>query len=190
MDTIANFIDGAHLYKTLRHYHAPRFDFARLASEMANRKAAAATFYYDCPGWRGLSGTECSVWAEKQDRFLTALSHIPNFQVRLGKLSPQTCCECGHAVYRQKQVDTQIAVDLVVLAVKGQITRASLFAGDSDFIPAVYAAQAHGCRVHLFHGPRTSADLIDACDAVTAVSAGFFSRLVARNPGNALASIN
>lgn len=55
-------------------------------------------------------------------------------------------------------------VDLVQLGAKGQIQEAILVAGDSDFIPAVSAAQADGVLVRLYHGRNPHSDLWEKAD--------------------------
>ena len=49
-------------------------------------------------------------------------------------------------------MDIYLGVDMVMLAVKGRISRAILITGDSDFLPAIRAAKSEGVLVHLFHG--------------------------------------
>jgi uncharacterized LabA/DUF88 family protein len=59
-----------------------------------------------------------------------------------------------------------LAVDLVRLAWKGEIQRAVMLAGDSDFIPAVADARQAGVHVTLVYAPGTAhEELVAACDA-------------------------
>ncbi len=45
-----------------------------------------------------------------------------------------------------------MGVDLVLFFAKQRITHASIFAGDSDFLPAITIAKNEGVQITLFHG--------------------------------------
>lgn len=177
-DVVANFIDGGHLIKTQRRLFAPQIDFHRLAQTMANGQANVRTYYYDClPDQSPDADAAYNKWAQHRRQFIMGLQTIAGFELRLGTLGKHVCRNCCDAVDCQKQVDTQLAADVTLLSAKRLITKAYLFAGDSDFVPVVRMAQAQRVFVHLFYGYRASTDLIAACDTATAVSLGFFQRL-------------
>jgi uncharacterized LabA/DUF88 family protein len=99
----------------------------------------------------------------KHQSFHVALTRsTPRFQVRLGKLARRV--DNGQVRYEQKRVDILLAVDLVQLAAKHQITDAAMLAGDSDFLPAIEIAKAEGVVLHLYHGATPHNDLKDCCD--------------------------
>ena len=56
---------------------------------------------------------------------------------------------------RQKGIDTLLSIDLVELASTGQISKAVLLTGDSDFAPAARRARDKGVVVDLFYSPAT-----------------------------------
>jgi uncharacterized LabA/DUF88 family protein len=59
------------------------------------------------------------------------------------------------------------SVDLVRLSSKGQIQRAVLVAGDSDFLPAVTVAKDEGVQIQVVHSPEIREihrELWDAAD--------------------------
>ena len=97
----------------------------------------------------------------KQESFLNSLEDEPNFEVRLGLIQKN-----DHDVYRQKQVDVWMAVDIVRLSLKRIVDHLIIITGDSDFIPAVKVAKEEGIKVHLWHAERkdTSKDLRRLCD--------------------------
>lgn len=74
-----------------------------------------------------------------------------------------------------------LAVDLVQLAAKRQVTDAALLAGDSDFLPAIEAAKSDGIVVHLFHGRAPHDELRICCDERTRIDRALIDsvRLVA-----------
>ena len=61
-------------------------------------------------------------------------------------------------------LDTLLAIDMVRLASKQQISRAIPVSGNSDFAPAVHAAKAEGVLVTLFYAPPVHNELLEACD--------------------------
>jgi hypothetical protein len=66
---------------------------------------------------------------------------------------------------RQKGVDVAIAVDMLTHSYRKNIGRATLFAGDLDFLPLVEALVQDGMYVTLWYcRERTSKELIDAVD--------------------------
>jgi len=105
------------------------------------------------------------------NRFLSALSSLPRFRVRLGKLAFRGTNQQGAPIFVQKRVDIMLGVDMVQLAATRQIARAVLLVGDSDFVPAVEVVKQHGVLTVLWHGPRRPGqantvhrELWDACD--------------------------
>jgi uncharacterized LabA/DUF88 family protein len=98
---------------------------------------------------------------ENQMWFLNSLVDEPNFELRLGLIQKN-----DHDVYRQKQVDVWMAVDIVRLSLKRIVEHLIIITGDSDFIPAVKVAKEEGIKVHLWHAERkdTSMNLRRLCD--------------------------
>jgi uncharacterized LabA/DUF88 family protein len=103
---------------------------------------------------------------------MAALSRLPRFQVRLGKLEYRGRKADGSPIFAQKRVDILLGVDMVELAATRQINRAILVAGDSDFLPAIEVVKRHGVLAVLWHGTRGGHgrpstchnDLWDMCD--------------------------
>ncbi len=84
---------------------------------------------------------------DSKRRFIDAISHIPRFQVRLGKLQIQGTTESGKPIFIQKRVDMMLGVDMTLLAVKHRVI--VLLTGDSDTIPAVEAMKPEGVVITL-----------------------------------------
>lgn len=178
IDRTAIFLDGAYFDKLLElEFNRSRVDFGLLVKELAPNDNVFRTYYYHCPPYMSNVPTDDeSRRMEAKDRFFSALSSLPRFQVRLGKLVYRGNDTDGHPIFVQKLVDIMLGVDLVQLAATRQITRAIVVAGDSDFVPAIEAAKAHGVLVSLFHGPSrgTSStvhrELWDVCDERFAIT--------------------
>jgi uncharacterized LabA/DUF88 family protein len=161
---VAVFIDGAYLESLLRQeFNAPKVHFDSLISLVSRGHELLRAYYYDCLPFQSAHPTpdERERFA-KRDRFHASLLHFPRVKVRLGKLARRH--DNGKIRYEQKRVDVLLAVDLVKLAARHQITNAVLIAGDSDFIPAIETAQDEGVLIHLFHGKTPHDELYLCCD--------------------------
>jgi len=176
IDRTAIFIDGAYFDKLLElEFNRSRIDFGKFVKAVSGDHNVFRTYYYHCPPYVSQVPTEEETSrAEAKDRFFTALSSLPRFQVRLGKLVYRGQDERGKPIFVQKLVDIMLGVDLVLLGATRQITRAIIVAGDSDFVPAVEAAKMQGVLISLCHGPTRNGtaathntvhrELWDACD--------------------------
>ena len=102
---------------------------------------------------------------------------MPRYKVRLGRLA-RRLDQRGGPRFEQKRVDILLGVDMVQLAAKQVIQEAVLVAGDSDFIPAVTAAQSDGVVVRLFHGRRPHNDLWQVSDERTHITEEFIASIL------------
>lgn len=172
LDRTAIFIDGAYFDKLLElEFNRARVDFGLLVKELAPNDNVFRTYYYHCPPYvSNVPTEEESRRMESKERFFSALSSLPRFQVRLGKLVYRGTDTNDRPIFIQKLVDIMLGVDLVQLAATRQITRAVIVAGDSDFVPAIEAAKLQGVLLSLYHGPSRGGnssvhrELWDACD--------------------------
>ena len=173
MDKAAVFIDGAYLDKLLdQEFGGAQIDYGRFAAMMAKECSILRTYYYHCPPYQSNPPREEERRrTAAKDRFFSALSRLPRFQVRLGKLAFRGTDGAGNPIFVQKRVDIMLGVDMVQMSATRQIQQAVLLAGDSDFVPAVEAVKQYGVLTVLWHGPiksegRTTVhrELWEACD--------------------------
>ncbi|MDO5033206.1 NYN domain-containing protein [Corynebacterium sp.] len=96
-------------------------------------------------------------------RYQRALRTCNGVQLRTGQL-----IEWGER-RTQKAVDTRLVADMVIAAMKGDVTDFVLVSGDADMIPGVQEAVNNGVRVHLygFGWDSMSSALRHACDTTT-----------------------
>lgn len=187
MGRVAIFIDGGYLDKVLAtEYGMARLDYAEFARALAGADDILRTYYYHCPPWQGNPPTpEEQQRFSGKERFFDALRSLSCFEVRLGRLERRGVNEDGSPNFVQKRVDIQLGVDLVQLSVKHRIDRAVLVTGDSDFLPAVYAAKNEGVRLDLVHGAQYHFDLWQACDSRISIDSALVDK-VRRSPNNAV----
>lgn len=178
------FIDGAYLDKLLEaEFGGEAIDFGKLATELTSGCELLRSYYYHCPPYQGDPPTD----DEKQrvaraNRYYTALSRLPRFQVRLGKLAYRGKTQDGRSLFVQKRVDIMLGVDMVQLAATRQINRALLLAGDSDFVPAVEVAKQHGVLVVLWCGSTAHRELWETCDDRFDIDAELVSKIKRDKP--------
>lgn len=96
-------------------------------------------------------------------RYQRALRTCDGVQLRTGQL-----IEWGDR-RTQKGVDTRLVADMIVAAMKQQVTDFVLVSGDADMIPGVEEAVLAGIRVHLygFGWDSMSSNLRHSCDTTT-----------------------
>ena len=181
MGCVAVFIDGSYLMGILRTMigvaHRP-IDFMKLSNLLADPDERLRTYYYHCAPYAGTTPS-----AREQQRlerirsFYSALSHLPRFQVRLGRLAFRGHRPDGSPVLQQKRVDIMLCLDMVQLALTRQISKVILLAGDSDFMPAVEVVKQSGVLVDLWHGPRLTyhGELWMVCDERHEIDAAFLA---------------
>ncbi len=178
MPRTAVFIDGAYVYEVLRHEFAGvRINYQLLAQSVADGDDLLRTYFYHCRPFQGSPPTD----AERElysgmDKFLSSLTKLPRFEVRLGRLA-RRCVDGSRYTYEQKRVDTLMVTDIVLLAAKHLIERAVLITGDSDMLPAVEVSVREGVLVHLYHGQTYPNELWDACDERTRIDQALIDRI-------------
>ena len=181
MGRVAIFIDGGYLEHVQHGLGDPKIAFDKMTAFIAEPDELLRTYYYHCLPYQSPSPTaeEAGRFARKQ-RFFHALHRLDRFEVREGKLAFRGWDRVtGKPIFEQKRVDIKLAVDLVLLATKRQITRAVIVTGDSDFLPAIQAAKNEGVLIHLYHGlgeHRAHKDLWDAADSRTPITEEFINR--------------
>ncbi|MDZ7283974.1 NYN domain-containing protein [Sphingomonas sanguinis] len=121
-------------------------------------------FYYDAVPARE-HGEEQHIWLERIDPQMAALNAIKStdgFHAQLGDLRGRKA--------RQKKVDVQIAVDMLLHTVRQNMERCTLIAGDIDFQPLLEALVREGMYVTLWHPDHAAEDLLNSADSCMALS--------------------
>jgi len=171
MGKVAIFLDGGYVEKVFKYDFAePKIDFQKLVAIMAEPDELLRSYYYHCLPFQSNTPTEEEkARYARAHRFTTALSFLPRFEVRLGKLAYRGMSATGEPIFTQKRVDCMVGVDMALLAGKGRITNVAIFTGDSDFIPAIQAVKQEGVLVTLWHGSyghatNPSREIVEVCD--------------------------
>jgi len=155
------FIDGGYLRKNVSELFDEEINYQNLAnflkskiSERGLLTQVVRVYYYDAQYVNielsdNLSVEENRAWHKienelipKQEKYLDNIRQIDLFDVKLGKL-----IRTENGKFRQKGVDTLLAIDMLTKAYQLQYDEAILLAGDSDFIELVEAVKNIGPRV-------------------------------------------
>lgn len=168
---VALFIDGNYLYQNAKKLlgRKPSLDLNKVRDGLAgfvNGRALMRCYYYDAtPALSSPPTVSEQARYDAKKGFLSALSHLPYFQTRVGY------CKYieigGEKRLTQKKVDVLLAVDLVQMSMQQSITDAVVVAGDGDFMPAIKIAKTAGVCVHLVHDDIASSELVGHADTRT-----------------------
>ncbi len=140
----AIFIDAGYLLRVLKEIDK-KINLLKLSSELAVGTNRIKTIFYDSLPIMGTPEGD-SLYAKRQ-RLHSVIRHLPNFEVKLGRLRKR------NGIFVQKGVDMRLGIDLVQMCMKKEINMAILITADSDFEYAVEKAQESGVKVTLAYFP-------------------------------------
>jgi len=146
---VAVFIDGSNLYFAVRdglRIQKP-IDIQKFSHKLVEDRELVRIYYYNAPP-PPEDDPEVRI---QQQRFRDKLGYIDFLQRRDGRLVERTfkikCPDCGKEIeykrHIQKGVDTRLAVDLVIMAVRDSYDIGILVSGDGDFTEGVNFVKEH-----------------------------------------------
>jgi len=158
---VAVFVDGANLHHRLRQCGWPsRADIGALGRRLVGDRELAGVWYYNVPPPPHLSRAQI----HRQERYYDQIRQDEGVQVKLGYLQRRVVE--GAAMYEEKGVDVNLAVDMLTGAFLDSYDTAILVSSDGDFRPLVEAVRGFGKRVEYLFFPNTfqSYALVHACN--------------------------
>ena len=156
------FVDGGYLRKVLEKFGSEFFDGADLPINYLQLGSRfTKCFYYDClPAPRTGAGAEAS-----EERLSRQRAQLANIRALRGWHVVEGVMTGSGSRARQKQVDVQIAVDLLTHSYRKNMHGVAFIAGDQDFKPLVEAVVRDGMFIEIwFEKSSASRDLLDAAD--------------------------
>lgn len=140
---VAIFIDGGNFYRKIRESdvipRGVRFDYIKFADFLARGKNILSKSYYIGVVRNHDGSRKSQKMIESQQKLLSGLENN-GYEVKRGRI-----------VYdnkiREKGVDVQIAIDLVIGAVENSYDTAIIVSSDTDLIPAIKYVRSKGKRV-------------------------------------------
>ncbi|MCR4335376.1 MAG: NYN domain-containing protein [archaeon] len=169
-EKILIFIDGSNLYHDLiKNFNHASLDFVKFTESLAGKNKLGAVYYYSAP----LMQKDNPEAYKKQQKFFSSLEKMPKIEVKLGRLEKRPN---GPPV--EKGVDVRMAVDIVTHAYSNIYDTAIIVSGDSDFVPAIKAAQDFGKKIINISFPKTkSFHLNQVCDKTIIIENNEFEKL-------------
>ena len=140
---VALFVDGGNFYKRIRQDgvvpKGTKFDYVKFADFLARGRKISSKSYYIGIVRNHDNSKKSQKMVVSQQKFLSGLENN-GYQVKKGRI-----------VYdneiREKGVDVQIAIDLVIGAVENSYDTAIIVSSDTDLIPAIKYVRAKGKNV-------------------------------------------
>ena len=139
-ERVVVFIDGSNLYHILKNKfgltnNLEEFDYAGFCELLTEKRQLIEIRYYSAK----LDINKNREKYSKQQSFFDKLSKQPQFKVILCRM--QKSKENGKLIYKVKEDDIHIAVDIVSGAYENNYDTAILVSTDGDFVPAVEKAK-------------------------------------------------
>jgi uncharacterized LabA/DUF88 family protein len=140
---VAIFIDGGNFYRRIREGSlipkGTRFDYEEFAKFLSKGRSIASKSYYIGIVRNHDNSPKSQNMVESQQKLLSGLENI-GYQIKRGKI-----------VYdnkiREKGVDVQMAIDLVIGSVENIYDTAIIVSSDTDLIPAIRYVRSRGKSV-------------------------------------------
>ncbi len=140
---VAIFIDGGNFFRKIRHGNlipkGTRFDYSKFCQFLARERGIASKNYYIGIVRNYDQSDKSQKMVESQQKLLSGLEN-EGFEIKRGRV-----------VYdnkiREKGVDVQIAIDLVIGAVENNYDTAIIVSSDTDLIPAIRYVKTRGKSV-------------------------------------------
>ncbi len=157
------FVDGGYFRKVLENFATTFWGGVQLPLEYKRLSTNyRKCFYYDCdpPRRANESPDDYQLRIDTQRQFYKSLRAIDGWHVFEGVIKGS-----GRTA-RQKQIDIQIAVDMMAHSHRRNMDEITFIAGDEDFKPLIDALVREGTYVRLWYEQRSaSEDLVAAADA-------------------------
>ena len=165
------FIDGSNFYHDLiKNFGHANINFEKFSIFLTGKNKLVTVYYYSAP----LIQKDNPGAYSKQQKFFSSLEKIHNFNIKLGRLEKRLN---GHPV--EKGVDVRLAVDIVTHAYSNIYDLGIIVSGDSDFVPAIKAAQDFGKEINNVCFSKTkSFHLNHICDNTIVIEKNNFEKLI------------
>src|SRR5438034_7057504 len=163
------FIDGAYLAEVYKKLMQAFWNIDGEINFMALKGIGSANkvFYYDCVDdvvRPHETREQLDARVQAKEDFLNRIRELPGFHVQEGRIA-------GARRRRQKQVDVQLTVDMLMHAVHRNMTHATLLAGDRDFLPLIEALEGLGTHVTVMYESTSGARALHhAADVVVRIN--------------------
>jgi uncharacterized LabA/DUF88 family protein len=177
MARVMAFIDGSNFYHGLKKsLGQTNVDFLKFGRKLAGTDRLIGIAYYNSPRRRQDGATEY----RDQQRFFKYLETVPGLTVHLGRLEPRTrsCPKCNetYKILVEKDVDVNVAVDMLAGAFDDLYDMAVLVTGDGDFHRLITAVRKVGKIVNVAYFAKGQARALSAvCNEFVLLDTAFMT---------------
>lgn len=180
MARVSVYIDNSNVFKNIVAIRkidknwVQLYDPLKLAEKLAGRNELVSVYFYCVPPphWLLTEGEESKKKHAIASRYYAAISKLPKVEVKYGYLQGDK--KDPH----EKNLDTQLGIDMVAHAAFGQYDTAILVSNDGDYISAIKNIKKFGKRIEIlfFKGYLAGSLRID-CDLPRRARRSFFIKI-------------
>lgn len=182
MARVSVFIDNSNVFKNIKKIRnvygdqswVQLYNPLKLAQKLAGKNELVKVYFYCVPPppWLLTEGDESKKKHAVTSRYYAAIDKLQNVEVKFGYL------QGDRSDPHEKNVDTQLATDMVTDAALGAFDTAILVANDGDYMSAVANTKKLGKRVELlFFKGYLAGSLKGNCDLYRRARKSFFEHL-------------
>jgi len=177
MARISVYIDNSNVFKTIQKIKTydnnwvQKYDPLKLAEKLAGKNELVHVYFYCVPPppWLLSEGAESKRRHATASKYYTAIGKLPKVEVKYGYL------QGGKTDPQEKNIDTQLATDMVAHAALGQYDTAILVSNDGDYRSAIENTKKLGKKVELlFFKGYLAGSLYRLCDLTRKARRSFF----------------
>lgn len=163
------FIDGGFFNRNYPSFFSKGGKLSTLKANIENSlNTDSKVFYYFPPPYVHNPRTLTDSYLQKRYyKLKNALQKEKDvFFISDGKTLELQCDNCGHKFYKQKEVDVQIAIDMLEMYYdsENQMRSLCLIAGDQDFCPAISLLKNKGVKILIPTGENVARKLLYLSD--------------------------
>ena len=179
MERVCVYIDNSNVFKNIKKIKKAtgdggwiqQYDPLELGKVLAGSRQLVKVYFYcvSPPAWLLTEGPESKARHATASRYYTAISKLPDVEVKYGYL------QGNKKDPHEKNVDTQISTDMITHAALGEYDTAILVSNDGDFTSALENAKKLGKRTEaLFFRGYIAGSLRQNCDLVRRARKSYF----------------
>lgn len=174
------FIDNSNVYKNLckhitdmpQHWCVKAYDPLYLAEKLVGNRDLIKVLFYCAPPPQSLFNKNPDAY-NKQNTYYAKVGKLDKVDVRYASLS------LNDGVLSEKNLDTQLTGDMVMMAALNEYDHAIVISNDGDFVSGVENAKKLGKKVEVAHfKEHASMDLRQKADITRRLRPSYFSQII------------
>lgn len=151
MMRVVVFIDNSNIFKILdtlqevnKDMWCKQYNPLVLAQKLSGSRKVEKIIFYCAPPPQDLLTRKPQEYAS-QNRYYTQVGNLPLVEVKFATLTKNS------GVLTEKNLDTQLTADVILMAAANQYDHAIIVSNDGDFVSAIDGAKSQGKKVEVAH---------------------------------------